>query len=295
LVNVGKILLPVSLPEVFERTSRRLVQQTAWLARRFQAEIVLLHVITPLSYPMGFLESGHEITARDLHAHVVQRAQAAMEQTSWPEFEGLTVSRELRRGDPAQEILDLVDSGSIGLIAMETAGYGEIYRFLMGSVTAKVLHECPCPVWTGAHLEEAPEPDFSIRRILCCLDLTPHNRRTLLLAAEMAAALGATLTLVHVTSSVEVYGPGGMHVDEDWKARIVGFAAEAISKLQREAGTNFDVLIDSGHVPQALNRAAERTQADVLVVGRVPGRSHLGDNGEGYGIIRQSLVPVLSV
>jgi hypothetical protein len=51
------------------------VHQAAWLARRFHAEMILLHVVTPLSYPAGVLESGHEITARDLHAHIVQRAQ----------------------------------------------------------------------------------------------------------------------------------------------------------------------------------------------------------------------------
>ena len=36
--------------------------QAAWLARRLRAEIILLHVVTPLSYPAGLLESGHEIT-----------------------------------------------------------------------------------------------------------------------------------------------------------------------------------------------------------------------------------------
>jgi len=41
--------------------------------------------------------------------------------------------------------------------------------------------------------------------------------------------------------------------------------------------------------------AAEQTKADVLVVGHTPGRSHLGDNGNGYGIIRESRIPVLSV
>jgi hypothetical protein len=35
--------------------------------------------------------------------------------------------------------------------------------------------------------------------------------------------------------------------------------------------------------------------ADVLVIGHRPGHSHLADNGEGYGIIRESRIPVLSV
>jgi len=44
-----------------------------------------------------------------------------------------------------------------------------------------------------------------------------------------------------------------------------------------------------------LIRAAEQTKADLLIIGHIPGRSHLGDNGEGYGIIRESRIPVLSV
>jgi hypothetical protein len=51
----------------------------------------------------------------------------------------------------------------------------------------------------------------------------------------------------------------------------------------------------NGNVPQLLNRAVEQTKANVLVLGHIAGRSHLGDNGEGYGIIRQSGIPVLSV
>ena len=59
----------------------------------------------------------------------------------------------------------------------------------------------------------------------------------------------------------------------------VGFAAKEIANLQQEVGTKAEVIIDSGDVPELLNRAAE----------------HLGDNGEGYGIIRESHIPVLSV
>ena len=111
----------------------------------------------------------------------------------------------------------------------------------------------------------------------------------------MAAAVNATLTLVHITCSVEIYGPGGSHVDPAWKEKIVGFAAEEIAKLQQDVGTKAEVIIDSGNVTELLNRAAERTKADVLVIGHIPGRSHLGDNGNGYGIIRASQIPVLSV
>ena len=291
MLSIQKILVPV----VFTDTSRHVVHQAAWLARRFHAEMILLHVVTPLNYPSGVLESGDEITARDLHAHIVQRAQADLDQALRPELDGISVTRLLLRGDPAQEIVKAARDRNVDLIAMSTRGHGEFYRFLLGSVAAKVLHESYCPVWTGAHLEEAPAREFSIRHVLCSVDLSPHSRHTVSLAAKMAAAVDATLTLVHITVGVEIYGPGGFHIDPVWKAAIVGFATEEIAKIQQDVGTKGEVIIDSGNVPELLSQAAKQTKADVLVIGHKPLRGHLGDNGNGYGIIRESTIPVLSV
>ena len=290
-MNIQKILVPV----VFMDASRHAVHQAAWLARRFHAEIILLHVVTPFSYPAGSLERGHEITAQDLQAHIVQRAQHDLDQAQHPELDGIAVTRVLLKGDPAHEIVQTARERNVDLIVMSTRGHGAFYRFLLGSVTAKVLHESDCPVWTGVHLEEAPAREFSVRHVLCSVDLSPHSRHTASVAAEMAAALAATLTLVHVTASVETFGPGGSHVDPEWKEAIVGFAAREIAALQQDAGTTADVIIESGNVPEQLNRAAERTNADVLVIGHSPQRGHLGDNGNGYGLIRESRIPVLSV
>jgi nucleotide-binding universal stress UspA family protein len=291
MLKIQKILVPV----VFTDTSLNVVHQAAWLARRFHAEVILLHVVPPLSYPAGVLESGDELTARDLHAHIVQRAEQDLDGALRPELDGIAVTRVLLKGDPAREIVKTARDRNADLIAMSTHGHGVFYRFLLGSVTAKVLHESHCPVWTGAHLEETPARKFSIRHVLCSVDLGPRSPHTASLAAEMAAAVDAKLTLVHITASVEVWGPGGSHVDPAWKETLLGIAIKEIAQLQREVGTQAEVIIDSGNVPELLNRAAERAKADVLVLGHSPGRSHLGDNGEGYGIIRESHVPVLSV
>jgi len=294
MLIIRKILVPVTFTEASTGNTLHLLHQAAWLAHRFHAEIILLHVVPPLSYPYGMLESGHEITARDLHAHVIQRAENALDQLRLPELDGIAITRVLLRGDPAREIVETARSTNVDLIVMSTHG-GSFYSFLLGSVTAKVLHETQCPVWSGVHLDEPPAEDFSIRRVLCSVELNPHSRHTVALAAEMATAVGATLTLVHVTVSVEDYGPGGLYVNPEWKSQVVGFATKEIGKLQQDMGTHFDVIIDSGDIPEALNRAAEQTKADVMVLGHIPGRSHLGDNGNGYGLIRRSRIPVLSV
>jgi nucleotide-binding universal stress UspA family protein len=294
-MNIHRILVPVASADASSESSGHIARQAAWWARRFHAEIVLLHVVTPFSYPAGLLEGGHEITARDLHSHVVQRAQRDLDQALLPEFEGIAVTRLLLRGDPAREIVETAAARNIDLIVMGARDEGAFYRFLPGSVTARVLLECQCPVWTGAHLEEAPAGEFSIRRILCSVESNPHSRHTVAQAAALAETVGATLTLVHITPSVEFWGPGGSHVDPVWKEKVVSFATGEIARLQQEMGTHAEAIVDSGNLPEMLNRVAGQTKADVLMIGRIPGRSHLGDNGEGYGIILQSRIPILSV
>ena len=138
------------------------MQQAAWLARRFDAEIIMQHVVSPLSYPYGMLEPGHDVTARDLHAQVIQCAQRSLDRQLPPDFDGIAVTRVLLRGDPAGEIVEAARNRNVDLIVMATHGHGTLYRLLLGSVTAKVLHETQCPVWTGAHLQEAPEGEFSV-------------------------------------------------------------------------------------------------------------------------------------
>src|ERR1700678_512296 len=117
-MRIHKILVPV----VFAETSRHVAQQAAWLARRFHAYIILLHVVTPLSYPAGLLESGHQITARDLHAHIVQQAQEDLDQALQPELNGIAVTRVLLRGDPAHEIVKMARDRNVDLIMMSTHG-----------------------------------------------------------------------------------------------------------------------------------------------------------------------------
>jgi nucleotide-binding universal stress UspA family protein len=288
---MNKILLPVD----FSNNSLKVAHQAAFLARHFHSEIILLHVVTPLGYPASEPESGHELTGRDLHAEIVKRAHRDLDQLLRSELDAIPVKRSLLKGDPARAITQTARDQNVDMIVMSTHGHGAFYRFLLGSVAAKVLHESDCPVWTDAHLEEAPAREFSIRNVLCAVDLSHHSRNTVSRAGQLAAEFGAQLTLVHVTASVGIYGPGGSHVLPEWKEALVGYAATEIVKLQQDVGTKAKVIIDSGDVHALLNRAAEQTKADILVIGHMPSGGHLGANGSGYAIIRESHIPVLSV
>jgi nucleotide-binding universal stress UspA family protein len=289
MLNIGRILLPVD----FQDTSKRVVHQAAVLARQFHSEIVMLHVVTPLSYSAGMLEGSYvPASLDDLLKELIRRAQNDLDQALAPELNGLAVKRVLLEGDPASAIAQTARDEKANLIVMPTHGYGAFRRFLLGSVTAKVLHDSECPVWTGAHLEEEPAREFAIRNILCAIDLSPHSLKTVQWAAQLATEFDARLTLAHITAGVDAYGLEGHHFGPKWKEVLISTAGQQIAKLQQDMGTKAEVFIDSGDVPTLLSRAAKQTQGDVLVIGRP---SHGRLRATGYGIIRESRIPVLSV
>ena len=141
-----------------------------------------------------------------------ERAQKNLDQSLGPELDGLTIRRVLAKGDPAQAIVETAQQEKADLIMMPSHGY-TFNQFLLGSVTAKVLHGAECPVWTGAHVEESPAQEFAIRNVLCAVDFNPQDRKSVSWAAQMAAEFGARLTLAHVTAGVEFWGPGGSYVN----------------------------------------------------------------------------------
>ncbi len=151
MVPLSKILLPVDFSERCLGAAR----YAESLAAHFQAEIGLLHVVEPLRYDFGELEFAGSV------ANEVMRSRAALARQQLEAFleselAGARVSRVLLEGDPARRIVEYAHEQQVGLIAMPTHGYGPFRRFILGSVTAKVLHDADCPVLTGVHLEGAP-------------------------------------------------------------------------------------------------------------------------------------------
>jgi nucleotide-binding universal stress UspA family protein len=289
MFTIEKILLPVDFQEV----SKPLIHQAAVLARHFHSEIVILHVLTPLSFAAGMLEGSYVPSSiTDLQAELLRQAQKNLNQFLAVELSGLVVKRLLLEGEPARMIVQSADQEKASLIIMSTHGYRAFRRFLLGSVTAKVLHDSQCPVWTGAHLEQPPTRAFAVRNIACAIDLNEHSRKTVQWAAHFAAAFQAGLTLIHITPGVEPYTAGGYVVEPAWNETLLNCATADIAELQKEIGTSAKVAVESGEVAEHLDQAAQRAAADVLIIGR-PTSGRL--RATGYAIIRESHVPVLSV
>lgn len=290
MLSLTKILVPVD----FSERSLGAARYGKILADQFHSELTLVHVLPPPHYEFSGLEIGGAMLS-ELYNTKAAQLEKDLESFAAGELGQLPVKRAVLQGDPAQRIVSYAQSDGSSLIVMPTHGYGPFRRFILGSNTAKVLHDADCPVWTGVHIQQAPVQEcLSIRRILCAIDLGPQSCRTLEWAAGMQARFGARLFVVHA-----IVGAPPRPADSgeiDWLSRLENAAREEIERLQERAGVEAEIAMEAGDPPKVVCAAAERLAADLLVIGRGSARGVFGRlQMNAYAIIRQSPCPVVSV
>ena len=278
--TLAKILLPVDFSERCLGPAR----YAAALAARFSSEITLLHVLEPMRYEFSTLEFGGTVM-NDLLASRHQQVQGQLAACLAGELAGARLQRVLLEGDPAQKIVRYAHGEHMDLIVMSTHGYGPFRRFILGSVTAKVLHDADCPVLTGVHLEAAPAAgSITFRTVLCAVDLGAQSRRVLEWASRMAAEFGARLIVVHVVPALEV------------TAQLSDAVRGELARLGQELAPQPEIVLEGGDPPNVVCRTAERSSADLLVIGRGSAAGIFGRlRTNAHVIIRQSPCPVVSV
>jgi nucleotide-binding universal stress UspA family protein len=285
--SLAKILLPVD----FSERSTLAARYARELAVRFDSEVLLAHVLPPLHSELGIDIAGTMLV--DIYRSRTGQAERDLAAFQAQALEGLKVRCVLLHGDPAGKIVELARTEQAGLIAMPTHGYGPFRRFILGSNTAKVLHDADCPVWTGIHLENARPREAPFRDILCAVDLGPQSARALAWANWLRQQFQGRLTVIHAIAS---HPEGLEQPDLNWRTGIREIAEEELLRLQREVGVEADLLLEAGEATRVICSAAERCGAGTLVIGR---GSAAGDFGRlrtnAYAIIRQSPCPVISV
>ena len=284
-----KILFPID----FSERSRAAAPFVLSMAQRYNAEVVALHALQP---PPP-LYAGMNTIYPEVYDFESIRADLSIELRKFTDSElpRVNVKCVSELGDPAVVITEYAEENKVGLIAMPTHGYGAFRRALLGSVTAKVLHDAKIPVWTAAH---APEPTHRAhpqpRHILCAVTLRPESRHTLEFAIGLAGDANATVELLHVAAEGEVEAfPAESRLEEI----LVEAARDKLVRIREEAVVpEIESSVNGGSVAEMVRTQAVRKRADLVVIGRGLIRTGMGRLwNNAYAIVREAPCPVISV
>jgi nucleotide-binding universal stress UspA family protein len=184
-----KMLEKILLATDFSGSSDQAGKMAVEIARAFNSEIVLLHVIS-----------------KDLDIDVVSdMVQSAVTnqldiKRGEIELEGVATDIPLVRVGKIEDlIVQTADEKEVNLIIMGSGEKEKHERFQLGTITTRVIRRTDKPVWVVKN--DAPT---SIDNILCPVDFSDSSKRSLKNAIYLARKFSAELVVLNVVPPVPV-------------------------------------------------------------------------------------------
>jgi nucleotide-binding universal stress UspA family protein len=277
------------------------VHAAVGIAKWYGAEIGVLHVVQNAP---GVDLLPIELTPAEREGLVAQMRRFVGDLPG--EVRATYVIREA--ADVSAEIVAQAGATNASLLVVGSHGRSGFQRFLLGSVTEKVMRRASCPVLVvplGAPEAEGPGPLHTGRpRILCPVDYSGASLKALEYAMDLAQETDAQLTVIHV---IEMPPELREHIrpsDEIDIDRIHASAEAAhlqhlralIPDAVRSYCTVEALVREGGAYREVLKLAAERS-VDLIVMG-VQGRNPIdrlvfGSNTQH--VVRAAHCPVMIV
>jgi len=298
MIRIQKILVPVD----FSAPSKTAVNYGLSLALEYNARLVLAHIVFPFTTLVYTFPTESFVFEKEQVEYAKSRMTGLVpaEHSVRVDFETIVKVGELR-----SELLAIVDDEQIDLIVMGTHGRNAFNRFLLGSLTERMLRRVRVPIMTVSHLDPAKAlhnaGPIPLGHILYATDLSDRAEAGLTFSIELARKTAARLTVLHVLKAVEaIYGgleigfPAGKidQLREEALARLTGSVSVQpcehvrVTPVMREGDTTREILA-----------YCDERSVDLIVMnlhgkGFIE-RAILGSTAER--VIRSAHVPVLSI
>jgi nucleotide-binding universal stress UspA family protein len=190
-MQIQNIVFPVD----FSDRSRAAAPFVQSMARRYDAAVHLIHAVPPL--PALYFDIGTAYSEAFDPAPMTDELRKRLIEFGADNFPHMDITCAVVSGEPARSIFDCAAQNEADLIALPTHGYGVFRRALLGSVTAKILHDAAIPVWTSAHCADPshrahPQPRtvvVAVPTVEAADESDPVYRTALAVAKHAGAAL----------------------------------------------------------------------------------------------------------
>lgn len=157
-IAVNKILVPIAFTENCDKAKN----YAAGLARQFEAEVELLHVVETSPYEVymqrGIMENvplyeraGTGMPASDqkfIIRDVMEETRNELDRMAATNGEGVRYKIEVKHGHVVDEILREIEAYQPDVVVMATHGRTGVRHMILGSVTEKIVRFSAVPVLT---------------------------------------------------------------------------------------------------------------------------------------------------
>jgi nucleotide-binding universal stress UspA family protein len=288
---VGVFRIEAGLPAIngllvatdFSEQATLAVKIAVPLARQLGTRLHMLHIVSPLTHAPGGAGITPALREIDLRSaeNRLRRYTARI-----PEARALGPEEIVLCGSVAEAIPAVVESKGIDLVAMGSHGRSGVGRHVFGSHAEHAVRHLHCPVLVAG---PGCYSDFeALHSIVFATNLSAASSRPARYAASLAAAAGATLTLMHVLP----YDPQEKAASREQAKNI---AIEQLLLLASGALSRFEVAF--GGPAEQILQAADRQEADLIVMG-VNEHGVMADHAPWATlseVIRHARCPVLAV
>ena len=282
-----RILFPVD----YSAPCQAVIPYVQEMACRYSAELTVCHAYAPLA---AIAQNELLVMDPELQARAHEIEEDRLRQFACQAFAGQKLETIVELGEPGSVIDRLAEQQRADLIMLATRGHGPVRRFLLGSITAKVLHDASAAVWTGVGAALMDHPArIPYKSIVCAVDGSQESEAVLRAAAALASTYDAQLWIVHVVPTPPPYPD----IDLTKHTAILTEAAHCqLRELKVRLEVDAPHTVIDGLLGDGIHHEVVRRKADLLVTGRGHSIgtfsrlwSHL------YSIIRDSPCPVFSV
>ena len=305
MITIERILCPID----FSGSSERALDYAAATARWYEARLDVLHVHHELPVvdiiPSLSPNPAEQLAARDdTHAQIQELAAGLVQRV---EGTGVLVDLAVKdERDVHRGILDYAAERDSDLIVMGSHGRSGVERWLLGSVTEKIVRRARCPVLVvppQSSEAAAPAGDVEFDSILCAVDFSDGSRAALAYATSLAEEADAQLTILNVIEvppELEEHDFASPFDVNQVRAEAQARRLDRLRALVPEAAREFcevHAVVSEGSAYREILREALGRRSDVIVMG-TQGRGavdRLVFGSNTSQVVRAAQCPVLTV